>query len=113
MFHLLPEGTHSFEISSSRDVGIFGLGHGFRNAEETLLRPAKCAADALRETLRDFLLLGGSGWSYKDQAGENDESGGLHGDLLLTGISELDLRFAHRMLFPHSTQRISHQSRPL
>src|ERR1700722_4482905 len=79
VFHLLSEGTHSFEVSSCRDVGVLRLRHGFCHGYEIFLGQAKSTADALRNTLRDVLLLCVGGLGYQDQACENDESGGLHG----------------------------------
>src|SRR5215469_9359367 len=57
VFHLLPKRPHSFEISLRRNVGVLLLGHRFRHAEKSLLRPAQRQSNAPPYTLRKFLRL--------------------------------------------------------
>src|SRR5712675_1243240 len=94
MLHLFPKRSHSLEISLTRNVRVLLLGHRFRNAKKSLLRPTQRAPNASRYTLRNLLLLRRSLRRDKNQPCENDESGELHSYLLLKDNSDSDLSFA-------------------
>ena len=47
VFYLLAEGSDAIEVSGRGDVGILGLGHGFRDGEETFLGPTERTANAI------------------------------------------------------------------